>query len=162
MLLNQGWKPCISKDKDGYLTGQRSGSHFNHGMKITAEGEKEAYENPFPKPGSPAIPSSSRTSPQQDPAAKDPVTGKKKLKCGDAWYHVPSNVRSFWAAKIPCSFEARKPIMPWTPAVKAPVSEIKQTSAPQHWSGLCRSWWIWETIFWTSLDKGDDGWPHGF
>lgn len=57
-------------------------------MNITAEGEKEAYQNPFPSPGSPDIPSSRQTFPQQGPAAKDPVARAKKLKCGDAWYHV--------------------------------------------------------------------------
>lgn len=57
-------------------------------MKITAEGEKEAYENPFSTPDSPAILSSLWTYPQQRPAAKDPVAGEKKLKCGNARYHV--------------------------------------------------------------------------
>lgn len=61
-------------------------------MKITTEGEKEAYQNTFPTPGSADIPSSSQTSPQQGPAAKDPVAGKNVEMNGIMY---SSNVRSF-------------------------------------------------------------------
>lgn len=43
--------------------------------------------------------------------------------------------------------------MPWNPALKAPVSEIEQASAPQHWRDICRNWWVWESILWTSLEQ---------
>lgn len=43
--------------------------------------------------------------------------------------------------------------MPWKPALKAPVSVIEQASAPQHWRGVCRNRWIWESILWTSLER---------